>query len=313
MKNKKIILGVVGLLVAVLLIFPGVMGDQIEKQTKSYFKEIYQATSNQNFEIEFEKGWFTSTATISYELPQNYFQMIALDPESYENFPEKQKIEIQVYHGPIIYSSFGFGLAGYSAEGSFFPVPSEQLKTPYNSIPDYSFHGVMSFVGSVTSVLRIPAFELPFQGPFDLADPGFEQQTSIIKFQEILVESVAKFQDQKLNLKLLPFRFSFSAINAQKQEFKMGFENIQFDGFYLLDVPYPINYDRGTFSVGMISFKMDDKEFLIDSINSADVITRDQATPLLQYNSKFHFGPIGFHEAGDEDRTPQILSTQGSV
>lgn len=313
MKNKKIILAVVGLLVAAFLILPKVFGGQIEKETVSYFDELYKTTSNQEIEIEFDKGWFSSTATISFDAPKNFLKTILKTPEDAEKYGEKQNIIIHVSHGPFIFSKFRFGLASFRTKGSFFLAPPVELKSPYNQIPQYTFTGVLNFDGSANNEMFLPAFEISLEEAMALTNPELEAQTGIIKFDEVLLKTKTVINDKNLFLKIEPASFRVSGTDGKGSDYEFLFENLSFDGSYLLNIPYPINYDRGTLSMDRIQFKMDGKSFFMENLKSADFISRGETTPLLDYQTEFQFGAIGYYSEENETNSPQVTATNGSI
>lgn len=310
MNKKRIIAVSAGLLVLIFLVLPGLLGSHIEKQTVAYFENLYKTTSSQNLEVTYDKGWFSSTLTITVEYPENYKRLILLTlPE--EDQDTNITLALRVDHGPIILRGFKFGLARFSGENSFFGSPPENLKSPFDQIPLFEMDGVIGFDGSATTLFKVPAFDLVVDS--SLNPEMVAGNESKISLDEIHIEIGAREEDGflRITLKLLDLRMAISSPTINTMEFKIA--GLEGDSYYRIGAPYPINYDHGMVSLRRMLVAMDEKIFSMEDMESRDLMSRSENSPLLDYTSQFQMGAIGFHEAGDEDQEPQVISTQAEI
>ncbi|TRX54965.1 DUF945 family protein [Thalassomonas sp. M1454] len=151
---KKLIgISLLGLLV---VISPYFIGQQAEDEVRSMYSKISKSTGYDIEISQYQQGWFNSNATIILKIPMPVEYDTGIE---YLSFVSEQKIQ----HGPILFTSNGFGLGiadieyQVSLPKQLADILPSELQVPKDTL---SIASRLAFNGDIESSTHLRAFDL---------------------------------------------------------------------------------------------------------------------------------------------------------
>lgn len=308
MKNKKIIIGIVGLLAAILLILPGVFGGQIETQIRDIpNQKIYQDIAKvYGMEIEvteYRSGWFSSEATFSITLPKIYSTLLFSndEPKADQNRPLVYKIPVK--HGPIMFGKDGisFGTALMEGELHFLGENLEGFPEVIKTLPTANYSTLFEFSGKQVSLTTMDKGTWSWQD-----EKGGEV---LVSWEGIESLSVLDLSAQTLNGDFLIPMLSIEA-NDQEDAKSLFFEMKNLSGVidYDLSQTAPLFTYEGYFELESGEMKINDPvkgETLVSFSGFREEfnLIRHEDPDIIGYNVPVNMGPVVI-TTGGETMTP---------
>ena len=302
MKNKVIIGAIAGLLAVVFLLVPGLIGGQAETQTRAYFDSVYGVASVQKPEVIFDKGWFSSTVTVEWQIPP---ELAFLYKDGFlvegQDLPPYTTV-LDVSHGPVVFVDGlpAIALAALESNGSFFGENTDGLRETLKEIPPYYMAVTLGFGGTADLFLEHPPFTIAIDKESD-EDAEESDNPSSFESKGFVLETRTTFHEDSFSLISEPISFQFIFRGDENDYAEISLEGLKLDAVYSLNEAYPLNYMAGQTIIDRFALIFEGKEtagemtsfeFVLEDIGNIDSLAPSGEADLLDYKAETKTGRI---------------------
>ena len=177
--NKAFIVGA-GVTLAGLLIAPTFVGNSVESQTRSAIEKIDDHPLYSASVLSYDKGWFSSTATIELSLEiDTLLAAQQIDPAE-QDTPDKPVViaKVNAFHGPVYFGD-GVGIAKVKYNASVDGNMLREYVTWQENQPFYYNEGKVGLFNGLSYTDTIPALKaLENDGDIEFVFSGFNGEAS---------------------------------------------------------------------------------------------------------------------------------------
>lgn len=258
---KKFI-GLVVILAALVLGSYYGMGYLTERKIKESLNIVNQSNGLTANIMQYDRGWFTSTATFDWRLqvPERVIQAADGQSQTIPAKDYKMQMPVTIYHGPIIFSKKGakFGL-GYAHTDLTLPADYAQqfnnLFTTESTKPTLGMSFFVSYLGNSSVETSIPAFKLfAKQGNAKLEWLGMTTSTTVSSNLDnvdgkITIDGL-KFTKDQINTTMSTITSEYD-LHKTKSGLFLGDASLSFPSFVVM------SSNKKLFEIGQFDFHTD--------------------------------------------------------